>query len=129
MAAMPPRVYLSPPHMGELEREFVREAFDTNWVAPIGPHVDAFEREFAAAVGSPHAVALSSGTAALHLALKLVGVGQGDEVLVSTLTFAASVNPILYEGGRPTFIDSEERSWNLDPNLVEDLLRRRTAAG
>ena len=129
MTAIPPRVYLSPPHMGELEREFVRDAFDTNWVAPIGPHVDAFEREFAAAVGSPHAVALSSGTAALHLALKLAGVGRGDEVLVSTLTFAASVNPILYEGGVPTFIDSEERSWNLDPNLVEEVLRRRAVAG
>ncbi len=115
--------------MGELEREFVREAFDTNWVAPIGPQVDAFESEFATAVGSPHAVALSSGTAALHLALKLVGVGRGDEVLVSTLTFAASAYPILYEGGIPTFIDSEERSWNLDPNLVEEVLRRRAAVG
>jgi pyridoxal phosphate-dependent aminotransferase EpsN len=126
---MPDRIYLSPPHLGAAEEEFVREAFMTNWVAPVGPHVDAFEREFAAHVGSEHAVALSSGTAALHLALRLTGVELGDEVLVSTLTFCASVNPILYEGGRPTFIDSETRSWNLDPNLVEDVLRARDQAG
>ncbi|MEP0548688.1 MAG: aminotransferase class I/II-fold pyridoxal phosphate-dependent enzyme [Rhodothermales bacterium] len=126
---MPERIYLSPPHLGEDELRFVHEAFATNWVAPIGPHVDAFEREFAAHVGAEHAVALSSGTAALHLALLLAGVGQGDEVLVSTLTFCASVNPILYQGGRPTFIDSETASWNLDPNLVEDVLRARDQAG
>ncbi len=126
---MPDRIYLSPPHLGDDELRFVHEAFDTNWVAPVGPHVDAFEREFAAHVGAEHAVALSSGTAALHLALRLAGVGTGDEVLVSTLTFCASVNPILYEGGVPTFIDSERRSWNLDPNLVEDVLRARDQAG
>jgi pyridoxal phosphate-dependent aminotransferase EpsN len=125
----PPRLYLSPPHIGAAERAFVEEAFDTNWIAPLGPHVDAFEAEFAEAVGSGHAVAVSSGTAALHLALRLAGVGRGDEVLVSTLTFCASVNPILYQGGTPTFIDSEAASWNLDPNLVEDVLRRRAAAG
>ena len=122
------RIYLSPPHLGDDEFRFVEEAFDTNWVAPVGPHVDAFEREFAEAVGAEHAVALSSGTAALHLALRLAGVATDDEVLVSTLTFCASVNPILYEGGRPTFIDSETRSWNLDPNLVEDVLRARDQA-
>ena len=126
---MPDRIYLSPPHLGEAEEAFVREAFMTNWVAPVGPHVDAFEREFAEHVGSEHAVALSSGTAALHLALRLAGVGTGDEVLVSTLTFCASVNPVLYEGGVPTFIDSETHSWNLDPNLVEDVLRARDQAG
>ena len=126
---MSERIYLSPPHLGEDELRFVHEAFATNWVAPIGPHVDAFEREFAAYVGAEHAVALSSGTAALHLALRLAGVGPGDEVLVSTLTFCASVNPILYQGGRPTFIDSETASWNLDPNLVEDVLRARDQAG
>ena len=102
----PARIYLSSPHMGTTEFEFVREAFATNWVAPVGPHVDAFEREFAAAVGSPHAAALASGTAALHLAMRLIGVKAGDELMVSTLTFSASVNPILYEGGRPVFIDS-----------------------
>jgi dTDP-4-amino-4,6-dideoxygalactose transaminase len=91
--------------------------------------VDAFEAEFARAVGSSHAVALSSGTAALHLAVRLCGVERGDEVLVSTLTFCASVNPILYEGGVPVFIDSEAASWNLDPNLVEDALRQRDRRG
>ena len=125
----PPRLYLSPPHLGEDELRFVHEAFETNWVAPVGPHVDAFEREFAEAVGASHAVALSSGTAALHLAVRLCGVERGDEVLVSTLTFCASVNPVLYEGAVPVFVDSETVSWNLDPNLVEDALRRKAAAG
>src|SRR5690606_6957426 len=123
------RIFLSPPHLDDAEFDFVREAFDSNWIAPVGPHVDAFEREFAAKVGAPHAVALSSGTAALHLAVRLCGVGPGDDVLVSSLTFCASVNPILYEGGVPVFIDSETASWNLDPNLVEDVLRRKAAQG
>jgi dTDP-4-amino-4,6-dideoxygalactose transaminase len=100
-----PRIYLSSPHMGALEERFVAEAFQSNWIAPLGPHVDAFEREFCETVGAGHAVALSSGTAALHLALQLVGVGRGDEVLVSTLTFSASVNPILYLGATPVFLD------------------------
>ncbi len=126
---MPDRLYLSPPHIGPDELAFVTEAFETNWVAPIGPHVDAFEREFAEHVGSKHAVAVSSGTAALHLALRLAGVERGDEVLVSDLTFCASVNPILYEGGVPVFVDSERVSWNLDPNLVEDALKARAASG
>lgn len=114
--------------MGELEEQFVGEAFATNWIAPLGPHVDAFEREFCEAVGSDHAAALSSGTAALHLALKLVGVGPGDEVLVSTLTFSASVNPIVYLGARPVFIDSERVSWNMDPTLLEKALEERARA-
>lgn len=124
-----PRLFLSPPHIGTDEKEFVRDAFETNWIAPVGPHIDAFEREFAQKVGAQHAVALSSGTAALHLAVRLCNVGDGDEVLVSSLTFCASVNPILYEGGVPVFIDSALDSWNLDPNLVEDALRRRAARG
>jgi dTDP-4-amino-4,6-dideoxygalactose transaminase len=95
------RIYLSSPHMSGREQPYVADAFATNWIAPLGPHVDAFEQEFAAAVGARHAAALSSGTAALHLALLLAGVGPGDEVLVSTLTFSASVNPIAYLGGRP----------------------------
>jgi pyridoxal phosphate-dependent aminotransferase EpsN len=123
------RIYLSSPHIGPLEERFVAEAFATNWIAPLGPHVDAFEREFATAVGSRHAAALSSGTAALHLALKLVGVGPGDEVMVSTLTFAASVNPIAYLGARPVFIDSERESWNLDPALLAEELERRARTG
>lgn len=124
-----PRIYLSPPHLGSDERLFVQEAFDTNWVSSVGPHVDAFEAEFARTVGSSHAVALSSGTAALHLAVQLCGVRPGDEVMVSTLTFCASVNPILYAGAVPVFVDSERTSWNLDPSLVEDICRERTRAG
>jgi len=116
------RIYLSPPHMGTEERELLLEAFDSNWIAPLGPHVDAFEREFAAAVGVPYAVALSSGTAALHLALLVSGVGPGDEVLTSTFTFSATVNAITYVGARPVFIDSERRSWNMDPGLVVEEL-------
>jgi len=116
------RIYLSPPHMGNEERALLLEAFDSNWIAPLGPHVDAFEREFAAAVGVPYAVALSSGTAALHLALLVGGVGPGDEVLTSTLTFSATVNAITYVGARPVFIDSERRSWNLDPDLLSEEL-------
>jgi len=122
------RIYLSPPHMSAADRQLLLEAFDSNWIAPLGPHVDAFEAEFAAKVGMPHAVALSSGTAALHLALLLLGVGPGDEVATATLTFAATANAIRYAGATPVFLDSEERSWNLDPQLLEDELaaaRRR----
>ena len=115
--------------MSGLEQEYVADAFASNWVAPLGPHVDAFEREFCAATGAAHAAALSSGTAALHLALQLVGVGPGDEVLVSTFTFSASVNPIRYLGAVPVFIDSERRSWNMDPNLLEQTLAARARAG
>ena len=123
------RLFLSPPHIGASEFEYVREAFETNWVAPVGPNIDAFEREFAEYVGARHAVAVTSGTAALHLSLRLSGVGAGDEVLVSTLTFCASVNPILYQNATPVFIDSERASWNLDPNLLEDELKRRAERG
>ncbi|MCB0040877.1 MAG: aminotransferase class I/II-fold pyridoxal phosphate-dependent enzyme, partial [Caldilinea sp.] len=119
------RIYLSSPHMGDLEQTYVRDAFDTNWIAPLGPHVDAFEREFCAVVGARHAAALSSGTAALHLALLLAGVEPGDEVMVSTLTFSASVNPIVYLGGRPLFVDSDRLSWNMDPHLVAEALASR----
>src|SRR5690625_6941056 len=123
------RLFLSPPHIGASEFEYVREAFETNWVAPVGPNIDAFEREFAEYVGASHAVAVTSGTAALHLSLRLSGVGEGDHVLVSTLTFCASVNPILYQNATPVFIDSERASWNLDPNLLEDELKRRAERG
>ncbi len=116
------RIYLSPPHMGGEELALVQEAFASNWIAPVGPHVDAFEQEFCRSLGVRHAAALSSGTAALHLAMKLVGVRPGDEVLCSTLTFVASANPILYEGGRPVFVDSEEASWNMDPALLAEEL-------
>ena len=123
------RIYLSPPHMSGAEERLVAEAFATNWIAPVGPHVDAFEREFAAAVGAPHAAALSSGTAALHVALRLVGVQPGDAVLVSTLTFVASVSPILHLGATPVFLDSERDSWNMDPALLAEALDARARAG
>ncbi len=122
---LPERIYLSTPHMSGLEQDYVMDAFATNWVAPLGPHVDAFEREFCEVVGSSHALALSSGTAALHLALIAGGVGPGDEVLVSTLTFVASVNPILYVGARPVFVDSDRASWNMDPGLLCEEIERR----
>jgi pyridoxal phosphate-dependent aminotransferase EpsN len=115
--------------MGDAEAAFVAEAFATNWVAPLGPHVDAFEREFCQLVGSPYAAAVSSGTAALHLALQLVGVGAGDDVLVSTFTFSASVNPIRYVGANPIFVDSERKSWNIDPGLLEKTLAARARTG
>jgi dTDP-4-amino-4,6-dideoxygalactose transaminase len=118
----PRRIYLSPPDVRNDEQALVADAFATNWIAPLGPHVDAFEREFAEVVGAKHAVALSSGTAALHLALVEAGVGIGDVVLVSTLTFSASVNPIVYLGATPHFIDSELVSWNMDPELLRDAL-------
>jgi pyridoxal phosphate-dependent aminotransferase EpsN len=122
MTTSPPRIYLSPPHLGDDERLLLTEAFDSNWIAPLGPHVDAFEAEFAAAVGARHAAALSSGTAALHLALRLVGATRGDEVYCSTLTFVASANPILYEGASPVFVDSDRATWNMDPALLEEAL-------
>jgi pyridoxal phosphate-dependent aminotransferase EpsN len=115
--------------MGELEQKYVADAFASNWIAPLGPHVDAFQREFAATVGSAHALATISGTAALHLALQLVGVRRGDEVFVSSLTFAASVNPICYLGATPVFVDSERESWNLDPDLLTEAMRARAAIG
>jgi pyridoxal phosphate-dependent aminotransferase EpsN len=115
--------------MSGREEDFVRAAFESNWIAPLGPQVDAFESEFCRAVGAPHAVALSSGTAAIHLGLQLLGVRPDDEVLVSSLTFAASVNPIVYLGARPVFIDSERLSWNMDPELLEHTLARRARTG
>jgi pyridoxal phosphate-dependent aminotransferase EpsN len=123
------RIWLSPPHMSGRESSYVAEAFATNWIAPLGPQVDAFEQEFCAAIGAAHGAALSSGTAALHLALQLVGVGAGDEVFVSTLTFAASVNPIRYLGATPVFIDSDRESWNMDPGLLREALAEHARAG
>lgn len=107
------RIYLSPPHMSGYEIEYVRDAFESNWIAPLGPHVSAFEQEICAYTGAKGAVALSSGTAAIHLALRLLGVGPGDLVFCSTFTFIGSVNPVLYQGAEPVFIDSEPESWNM----------------
>lgn len=113
------RIWLSSPHLGEEETAFVEEAFRTNWIAPLGPHVDAFERELAVEVGVGHAAALSSGTAAIHLALQLLGVQPGDTVFCSSLTFVGSCNPILYCGAQPVFIDSEPATWNMSPAALE----------
>src|ERR1017187_10838264 len=121
------RILLSIPHMGGRERTYVREAFATNWLSTVGPNLTAFETEFQARVGRP-AVALASGTAALHLALRLVGVGPGDEVLCSTLTFVAAANAIVYQGGVPVFMDSDPATWNLDPDVLSRALRERAAA-
>jgi dTDP-4-amino-4,6-dideoxygalactose transaminase len=123
------RIYLSPPDVGAAERELILDAFDSNWIAPLGPHVDAFEREFAAAIDVPFAVALSSGTAALHLSLLCHGVRAGEEVLTSTLTFAATANAITYVGGRPVFLDVSPVTWTIDPDLLEEELAARAKRG
>ena len=118
-------ILLSTPHMGEQELEFVKEAFNTNWIAPVGPHINAFETEFCQIVRSKYGTAVSSGTAALHLALRLVGVEPGDEVFCSTLTFIASASPIIYLGAKPVFIDSDRLSWNMNPHLLREALAKR----
>lgn len=122
------RILLSVPHMGGREIEFVHEAFATNWLSTVGPNLTAFEQEFERRLGLP-SVALGSGTAALHLGLRALGVGPGDEVVAPTLTFVATVNPVTYLGGRLVFVDSERASWNLDPQRLEDLLARRARSG
>jgi len=124
-----PPILLSTPHMGETELHYVEEAFRTNWIAPLGPNVDAFEREIADLVGAGHAAAVSSGTAAIHLAVRILGVKPGDRVFCSTLTFAASANPIVYEGGEPVFIDSEPDSWNMSPRALERAFDAALAEG
>jgi dTDP-4-amino-4,6-dideoxygalactose transaminase len=116
------RIYLSPPHVGELERRLLLAAFDSNWIAPQGPDLDAFECEFAGEVGVLHAVALSTGTAALHLALLALGVGRGDPVITSTLTFAATANAIAYVGATPLFVDVSRDTWTIDPDLLDEKL-------
>lgn len=116
------RIFLSSPHMGEFEREFVKEAFDTNWIAPLGPNVNEFEKELAEYVGVKSAAVLTSGTSAIHLAVKLLGVSKGDYVLCSSLTFCASCNPIVYEGAIPVFIDSEPESFNMSPKALNKAL-------
>ena len=117
---MPERIFLSSPTMHGEEQAYIREAFESNWVAPLGKNVDAFERETAAYVGVSHAAALNAGTAALHLAVKLAGVKPGDRVFCSDLTFSATVNPVSYEGGEQVFIESERETWNMDPRALEE---------
>jgi dTDP-4-amino-4,6-dideoxygalactose transaminase len=123
------RIHLSPPDVGDVERKLLLEAFDSNWVAPVGPDLDAFEEQIKEQIGVRHAVALSSGTAALHLALSTAGVRQGDTVLVPSFTFAASANAVKYLGARPVFLDSTPASWNVDPALVAEELRRQARKG
>lgn len=123
------RLFLSPPDIGSDEQRFVAEAFASNWVAPAGPHLAAFEHEMAEATGVRAAVAVSSGTAGLHLALRVLGMRPGDEVLCSTFTFVGCANPILYEGGRPVFVDAEPRTWNMDPALLAEALEQRARGG
>ena len=125
---MSKRVLLSVPHMGGTEQIYVKEAFDSNWLSTVGPNITAFEHDFEEYVGIP-AVALGSGTAGIHLGLRLLGVGPGDIVLCSTLTFAASANPIRYLGAEPVFIDSNFETWNMDFNLLEDALREKDRSG
>lgn len=121
-ATIDDQVLLSTPHMGDSERDFVEQAFATNWIAPLGPNVDAFEQELADKVGTSHAAAVSSGTAAIHLALILLKVGRGDRVFCSSLTFAASANPIIYQGAEPVFIDADPGNWGMCPKSLERAL-------
>ena len=124
------KIWLSSPHMGGLEQEYVQQAFDTNWIAPLGPNVTGFEEDISHYIGNDiHVTALSSGTAAIHLGLVLLGVGQGDEVLCQSFTFSASANPIQYLGAEPVFVDSEPDTWNLSPELLEEAIKDRMKHG
>lgn len=120
------RIFLSSPHMSDegYEMRYIKEAFDTNWIAPLGENVNQFEKEFAAKVGSKSAAALSSGTAAIHLALKAAGVGEGDIVFCQSLTFSATANPIIYQNAIPVFIDSDERTWNMSPDALKEAFEK-----
>jgi dTDP-4-amino-4,6-dideoxygalactose transaminase len=117
------KIWLSSPHMGGEEFNFVKEAFDTNWIAPLGPNVDNLEQDLARFTGAGYAAALSSGTAAIHLALIMLGVQAGDEVICQSFTFSASANPIVYQGAKPVFIDSEPETWNMCPDLLEQAIK------
>ncbi|MCB0468821.1 MAG: aminotransferase class I/II-fold pyridoxal phosphate-dependent enzyme [Aequorivita sp.] len=124
------KIYLSSPHMGGTEQNYVNEAFETNWIAPLGPNVEGFEKDLESYLGNGNYVAaLSSGTAALHLALILLGVGKGDEVICQSMTFSASANPIVYQGATPIFVDSEPETWNICPNHLEIAIKDRIAKG
>lgn len=123
------KIWLSSPHMGKQEQKNVKEAFDTNWVAPLGPFVNQFEKDLCTFTGAKHAVALTSGTAAIHLALIKLGVTIGDEVVCSTFTFSASCNPIVYQNATPVFVDSETKTWNMSPKLLEKAIKDRISKG
>ncbi|HHU17205.1 MAG TPA: aminotransferase class I/II-fold pyridoxal phosphate-dependent enzyme, partial [Clostridiales bacterium] len=123
---MAEKIWLSSPHMSDegYEQEYIKEVFDTNWIAPLGPNVTGFEEELAAKVGAKHAAALSAGTAAIHMALKAAGVGQGDIVFCQDLTFSATANPIIYQNATPVFIDSNFETWNMDPGALEAAFKK-----
>lgn len=123
------KIYLSPPHLSGLEQTYINEALASNWIAPLGPQVNAFEQEMADYAGTNGALAVSSGTAAIHLALRCLGVEQGNTVFCSTLTFIGSVNPVLYLGAQPVFIDSEPESWNMSPIALQEALASADKAG
>jgi dTDP-4-amino-4,6-dideoxygalactose transaminase len=124
------KIWLSSPHMCGKEKEFVNEAFDTNWIAPLGPNVDGFEDDLAAYLGeNMHVAVLSSGTAAIHLALIILGVQKDDEVICQSMTFSASANPIVYQGATPIFVDSEQDTWNMSPVFLEEAIRARIKKG
>jgi pyridoxal phosphate-dependent aminotransferase EpsN len=125
---MKSRIFLSSPHMSGNEMKYINDAFETNWIAPLGPNVDSFEKDIASLVEVEGAVALSSGTAAIHLALSLLNVQHGDTVFCSSLTFVASANPILYQGAEPVFIDSEPESWNMSPIALEKAFKDSSIA-
>ncbi|MCG9881078.1 MAG: aminotransferase class I/II-fold pyridoxal phosphate-dependent enzyme, partial [Bacteroidia bacterium] len=118
-----PKIWLSSPHMGGKEQEFVKEAFDTNWVAPLGANVDGLEDDLVKFTGTKHAAALASGTSAIHLALIMLGVKHYDTVLCQSFTFSASANPIVYLGAKPIFIDSEKVTWNMSPEYLENAIK------
>jgi dTDP-4-amino-4,6-dideoxygalactose transaminase len=126
---MNPKIWLSSPHMGGNEINFINDAFDNNWIAPLGPNVNGFEEDIVKYTGSAHAAALSAGTAALHLALILVGVKAGDEVICQSMTFSASANPIAYQGAVPVFVDSEPDTWNMDPEKLREAIKDRFSKG
>ena len=123
---MPEKIWLASPHMSDegYEQEYVKEAFDTNWIAPLGPNVNGFEKELAEKVGIGHAAALVSGSAAIHMALKAAGVGKDDLVFCQDLTFSATANPIIYQDAKPVFIDSDEKTWNMDPQALEEAFQK-----
>jgi dTDP-4-amino-4,6-dideoxygalactose transaminase len=123
------RIFLSPPHVGDEELRFVKEAFESNYIAPHGPQIDAFERELSERVGIPYTAAVSSGTAAMHLALRLLGVGPGDDVIAPSFTFIGGVSPVVFQGAAISFIDSDKISWNMDPELLAEELSSRQEQG
>ncbi|MGE5402969.1 MAG: DegT/DnrJ/EryC1/StrS family aminotransferase [Bacteroidota bacterium] len=126
---MKSKIWLSPPHMGGEEISFINDAFSSNWIAPLGPNVDGFERDLSGYTGARHSVALNSGTAAIHMALVTLGIKHGDEVLCSSFTFAASANPVIYQNAVPVFVDSEEESWNMSPLMLERAIKERLRNG